>query len=73
MIEALEKENGDFCLVEVNGMRLADPSHVYSEIHAQLMGKKKLSAGAALGHLNAFFTDGDGHKRATVLLVDEVG
>ena len=75
-----------FRLVEVNGMRLSQPSQVFVEIHSQLMGDvhKKISAHNAQARLCQIFdpesaADGDededeeGEQRQpTVLVVDEV-
>lgn len=61
----------DFTYIEVNGLRLTDPYHVYSEIYGALEGESHVSAKSAANWLEEYFSD-PCDERFVVLLVDEL-
>lgn len=61
----------DFTFIEVNGLRLTDPYHVYQEIYRALGGESHVSAKSAANWLEDYFSD-PSDERFVVLLVDEL-
>ncbi|RKP00109.1 hypothetical protein CXG81DRAFT_5637, partial [Caulochytrium protostelioides] len=78
-VRALRRAYAEECFqyVELNGMRLADPSRAYSELWAALHDGQRLSPRHAQQKLSDEFTlaartGGPPRARATVVLVDEL-
>lgn len=58
-----------FEFVELNGMKLSDPSQVYSVLWRHLSGGRTVGSAAALAHLKAYFRKA---PCPTVVLLDEL-
>ncbi|XP_023939944.2 origin recognition complex subunit 1 [Bicyclus anynana] len=66
-----EQELPDFQLVEVNGMRIAEPRQAYVQIYKQLTGKSVVWE-QACALLEKRFTNPGPRRTPTVLVVDEL-
>ncbi|XP_075981125.1 origin recognition complex subunit 1 [Anticarsia gemmatalis] len=66
-----EQDLPDFQLVEVNGMRIAEPRQAYVQIYKQLTGKSVVWE-QACALLEKRFTNPGPRRTPTVLLVDEL-
>ena len=66
------EELNDFVFVEINGMRLTEPSHAYSLLWEAVTGGERVAPTAALGLLSREFAAPSPRRVPVVVLMDEL-